>query len=152
MTPSIPRLAREAIELGAKATKGPWNPCGASDERCRCGHVWSKTADLCVTSCSDIECPEEQHSYGGYEHEQLTANQHFIAHAGTHYGTLARYVEDTAAIVEAAGVYIELEEKANELAAQGGEVDEFQDAVRALSAAYRALMEKVRAYRAKGAT
>ena len=65
---------------------------------------------------------------------------------------LARYVEDTAAIVEAAVAYSAAEQTANELAAMNTSVTEFSIAVRAQGDAYRALMEKVRAYRAKGAT
>lgn len=146
-SPNITRLAREAIELSEKATPGEWIPCGASDGICRCGHVWSKAADLCVTSCSDIECPEEQHSYGGYEHEQLTANQHFIAHAGTHYGALARYVEDTAAIVEAA-VAAEVAFEAFWDPANA----EYGDRLAECARCDQVLQAAVRAYRAKGAT
>ena len=163
MTPSIPRLAREAIELSEKATKGPWTVrvfdsvddakedgnfewCSLrfnAFEGREVGCVWKDVSDK-QDGSSITGLP------GSVETDADTAT--LIAHAGTHYGTLARYVEDTAAIVEAARVYSELEEKANELAAMNTSVTEFSIAVRAQGDAYRTLMEKVRAYRAKGAT
>lgn len=134
-------IAREALELAEKATPGPWTPCGANDGKCSCGLVWSRPADLCVTACHHIECPDEQHSYGGYKHAQLTANQHMIAHAGTHYAALCRALLAQRAVVEAA--------VAQERAEYAGSMYDFQ---KQRENARKATNKAVRAYLAKPRT
>ena len=68
----------EACEQrAAKASAGPWTPCGASQGRCQCGMVWSGPLDGAVLS--GIATDEMSNSF--LTHEQMCDNVAFAAHA-----------------------------------------------------------------------
>lgn len=138
MSTNIPRIAREAIELSEKATPAPWKLWGSEVRADPKG-----TSDLkdSVLICDPVMTTDPENG------RLRCPDSYFIAHAGTHYGTLARYVEDTAAIVEAA---VNLDRVREMMATAEG--DDFMDALAESSLRQVALDDAVRAYRAKGAT
>lgn len=89
MTPE--QLAREALDLAKDASPGPWEHQESSDRggSFGCGPKHNLCLEDCEHPCSDAIKAEYDAA--------------FIAHAGTHYATIAQSLLDTLAQLKAAG-------------------------------------------------
>src|SRR5262245_791420 len=65
----------EIIRLGEAATKGPWTPCNASDQKCQCGMIWGEG----FVVAAGMSAKEHEYTGGeGFTHEQRCYNCAFI--------------------------------------------------------------------------
>lgn len=90
MDPKTKQLVEEAEARAKKATEGPWRTCGASEDRCQCGMIWSIPLDGVVLS--GIAHDEMTNSF--FSHNQMCDNVSFAAHARTDIPALCSAVRE----------------------------------------------------------
>lgn len=85
-------LAQEAIELAGKATPGPWHHAWDTDWKGRQRLVIGR--DGCpaaaYTPPADTKYNRRDDPYGEWIDPRADSNARYIAHAGTHYATIAK--------------------------------------------------------------
>lgn len=87
----------EACEARAtKATPGPWETCGASDNKCRCGLIWSIPEDMPPFTAHAAD--DDAGAF--FTHEQRCANAEFVAHAREDLPRALRIIREQAAEIQ----------------------------------------------------
>ena len=64
-------------------TPGPWRHCGDADAPCKCGQVWSETANCPVAECNGVWGDDLDNPYGEVPPEAKAANMRLVALAPT---------------------------------------------------------------------
>lgn len=85
-----PARLNELRALCDAATEGPWKTCGASDDRCKCGHVWSRPRDGHIATAMHIDQYAkddpgrlEAEELVPHDLDEMVGNARFIAAART---------------------------------------------------------------------